>query len=346
MLKETEAGLYSGAMTRDELVRLEKRPKTKMEILLDYIVCLLPVGAGCAALWEYLCFPNLPGNESGLYYRCFLTALIALSALAFVTTLLSGKAFEWLRYHAPFYPFVFVLLGAYDWLTLKTGKLPLPYFPWVDQVIQAAWEDREYLLDCTRNSLYLLFTGYFTGVAAGLVTGISCGCSKKVNYWIEPFTRLLGAIPSTTWLPVVLVLASSLFKGSVFIIALGVWYSVTISSITGIVNIDYAYFEAAKTLGVRGWGLVTHIAVPSALPSILAGMTQGMSTACTALLVAEMIGVESGLSWYISWQKNWARYGNMYAALVMICIVFVLVNVVLSAIRRYALRWQEEGGLR
>lgn len=330
-------------LTKDELDQLESRPKTRLEKFLDVVICLLPIAAGCVALWEYNCVANLPGNETGTYYNYFLLFLMALAGLGFLAAMCGRKAFRWMRYKAPFYAFVFLVLAAYDWLTLKSGSLPLPYFPWLDQVITAAVEDHAYLLDCTKNSLILLFTGYFSGVGAGLVTGIACGCNKKINYWIEPFTRLLGAIPSTTWLPVVMVLASSLFKGSVFIIAMGVWYGVTISTVTGIVNIDRSYFEAARTLGVKGFGLVTRVAVPSALPSILGGMTHSMSTACTALIVAEMIGVESGLGWYIAWQKNWARYGNMYAALVVICVMFVLVNVVLSAARRWLLRWQEGG---
>ena len=45
---------------------------------------------------------------------------------------------------------------------------------------------------------------------------------RGVDYWVAPFMKLLGAIPSPTWIPVVMVVASSLFAGSVFIIALGV----------------------------------------------------------------------------------------------------------------------------
>ena len=120
--------------------------------------------------------------------------------------------------------------------------------------------------------------------------------------------KLLGPIPTTTWLPLVMVLATSLFYGSVFIIALGVWYAVTISTITGILNVDKSNYEAAKTLGATSNQLITKIAIPSAMPNIFGGLTIGMSSACTALLIAEMLGVESGLGWYITWKKSWAEY--------------------------------------
>ena len=138
-----------------------------------------------------------------------------------------------------------------------------------------------------------------------------------------------------------MVIASSLFAGSVFIIALGVWYSLTIATITGIRNIDRSFYDAAKTLGAKSYQLVLHVALPFAVPNILQGLTQGMSSACLALITAEMVGVESGLGWYVSWQKSWAQYGKMYAAIVVLCIVFVAVNWGLSKIRHKLLRWQE-----
>lgn len=153
--------------------------------------------------------------------------------------------------------------------------------------------------------------------------------------------KLLGPIPSTTWLPIILTLASSLFKGSVFVIALGVWYPVTSATITGINNIEKSYFDVARTLGAKGSQLVFKIAIPSAIPNIFQGLIQGMSTACTALLVAEMLGVESGLGWYITWQKGWAEFAKMYGAIVLICITFTIVNIVLGKVKKRALRWQE-----
>lgn len=230
---------------------------------------------------------------------------------------------------------------AYDYLTLKTGKLPLPYFPWPDKILNAIIEDRHLLLDCIKNSLILLFTGYFFGAFIGLITGISAGWSKKVHYWVMPIIRILGPIPATTWLPIVLILATSLFRGSVFLIALGVWYPVTFATFTGVVNIRKSFFEVAKTLGAKEKRLVFRVALPAAMPNIFQGLTQGMSVACTTLMVAEMMGVESGLGWYITWQRGWAEFGKMYAAVLVICLTFTLVNVVLNQAKKRVLRWQE-----
>lgn len=327
--------------TLEELRELESRPKNHFQRMLDRLICFLPVMAGILALLEYMYVPNYRDNTATYTYVYFLTCLIVASSAVFLLSLIMKKAFYWLRYRAPFFTLVFLMFLGYDWLTLKTGILLLPYFPWVDRILNAMIDDWAYLLECIKNSLILLFSGYFSGAILGLLTGIACGYSRQVNYWLEPFMKLLGAIPSTTWIPIVMVLASSLFKGSVFIIALGVWFAVTIATITGIHNIDNAYYEAARTLGAGGYQLIFRIAVPSAIPNIFQGLTQAMSSACTALLVAEMIGVESGLGWYITWQKSWAQYGKMYAAIVLICMIFVAVNFMMNQIKKRVLKWQE-----
>ena len=328
-------------LTRERLAELESAPRTGLRLFCDYLVCFMPVVFGALALAEYLLVPNLKGNTTTSTYTYFIIALTLTAAAAFVLALVRQKFFYVLRHKAPFYAFVFALLASYDYMTLKTGTLVLPYFPWADQILNAMWQDRAYLLDCTLNSLKLLFTGYFSGAFLGLLTGTACGCSKTIDYWVSPFTKLIGAIPSPTWIPIVMVIASSLFAGSVFIIALGVWYALTIATITGIRNIDHSFYDAAKTLGAKPHQLVLHVALPFAVPNILQGLTQGMSSACLVLITAEMVGVESGLGWYVSWQKSWAQYGKMYAAIVVLCVVFVAVNWGLNKIRRRLLRWQE-----
>lgn len=328
-------------ITRYELLELEAKPKTKIQSIFDYIICFLPVFMGFVALAEYYYVPCPKPNKNPEIYTLFMGVHVAAFTIALIISFFYKPLFNKIRYKAPLYTLVFFIYTAYDYLTLKTGILILPYFPWVNQVLNATISDRVYLLDCVKNSLILLFTGYGIGAALGIVTGILCGYSKKINYWVSPFMRLLGHVPSTTWLPLVMVLVSSLFKGAVFIIALGVWFSTTLATITGIHNINKDFFAATKTLGAKGYQLVSRIAIPAALPNIFQGLTQGMSSACTALLIAEMLGVESGLGWYITWQKSWAEFAKMYATIVIICLTFIAVYQLLNKIKHSVLKWQE-----
>ncbi len=334
-------------LTAWELHQLECSPKSRLRRALDRGVSALPLVLAVTLALLYKLVPNYPKYASNkiaypisdIYPIC-LSIVAAALLVYFVISLFSERIYEKLLYKAPLYCVIFLALGLYDYATLKTGLLPLPYFPWIDRILLAIMGDRAMLLDCIKNSLVLLFSGYFTGAAVGLLTGVGAGWSRRIRYWVMPLIKVLGPIPSTTWISIILIVASSLFGGSVFMIALGVWYPVTMSAFNGVSNVERSNFEVARTFGVKNLGLVFKVAIPAAMPSILNGLTQGMSIACTALMVAEMLGVESGLGWYINWQRGWAEFAKMYAAVIIICLTFTAVNIVLTLIKKRVLRWQ------
>ena len=336
--QDIKENAHQGYDKLDEQVSVSKKNNKARNIFR----LLLPLIMGLAAVFEYIYVPNnRPMAKQTNFYNGFLWILIGIYVLSLLISIKNKNLREKLIYKAPFYSLIMVILIILDVLTLKTEKLRLPYFPYVDMIFNAIVKDSDYIMESTLSSLKLLFTGYLIGSILGLITGILCGYSKKVSYWVEPFMKILGPIPTTTWLPVVMVLATTLFKGAIFIIALGVWFSVTLATMTGIRSVDKSYYEAARTLGASEHQLVRKIAIPSALPNIFQGLTAGMSSACTSLLIAEMMGVESGLCWYINWKKSWAEYASMYGAIIIICLTFLFVNWVLRKLRDRALIWQE-----
>lgn len=332
-------------LTRQQLAELEEKEKTPLQKLQDNIIVLLPILCGILSILEYQLLPNSFSNKNP---NTYLVLLILLTGYYGIRTLLSfikkkngdKQLFLRLRYKAPLYSTLFLLLALYDYLTLKTGILTQPFVPCINAIINIAWEDRKQLIISALYTLRLLFIGYFIGVVLGLITGITCGYSEKIRYWIDPLIKFLGPIPTSTWIPIIMVVSASLFGGAIFIIALGVWFAVTVASMTGISNVDKEYFEAAKTLGSSERKLVFEVAIPHAMPSILQGMTQGMSTACTAIMIAEMMGVKAGLGWYITWAKSWASYDKMFASLFVICMIFTVVTKTLNLIKKRVLRWQ------
>lgn len=333
------------SLTRQELKDLETREKSSLEKWLDLLILCLPNVCGLFAVCEYLLIPDNSTNKNPYAYLGLLIVLLAVYDLCFLTAGVRKKLgdkvpMERFRYRAPLWSALFLLFAGYDYLTLKTGVLTQPFVPCMNFILNAAWTDRMIILDCTVHTLELLFLGYFSGSALGLVTGIICGYSKRARYWIDPVIKFLGPIPTSTWIPIMMVIATSLFGGAVFIIALGSWFAVTVAAMTGIANVDQDYFEAARTLGAKEHQLIFRVAIPHAMPSILQGCTQAMSSSCTAIMIAEMLGVKSGLGWYMNWSKSWASYDKMFAALFVICFIFTVVTKVLDRIKRHVLRWQ------
>lgn len=340
-----QRAVASEDMTRDQLWELERSGRSRNEVIRDFIISALPFAGLAVALLEYCLIPNKYNNASPHRYIIFLLIPGTVYLINWITGMIlykSGnrKKFAKVRHTAPFLAALYVGLAIFDWATLKTGKLLYPFIPWINDIINAVFIDYKQLFICTLYSLRLLLLGYFEGSFLGLITGVACGYSEKVNYWVDPIVKVLGPIPTATWIPLIMLLASSLDNGAIFIIGLGAWFAVTVATTTGIHNVDPAYFDAARTLGASGRQLIFHIAIPGAMPNILQGMTQAMSSACVSLVIAEMMGVKAGLGWYITWQKSWAAYNKMFAAIIIICIVFNIVTRIVGMIKNHLLRWQ------
>lgn len=338
-LRENKPVLFN--LSDSELKRMEESRDKKENTLLDKFIMFLPFLMTLLHLLEYLYIPNHVGNQNTMIYVYFLVFFLVLYLIRPIIGLFNEKQFTKWRYHAPFYTLIFFILMAYDLATLKFNILPLPYFPWIDMIFNAIISEMAYLIESTISSLELLFKGYFIGGIIGILTGLLCGYFEKINYWISPFTTVIGSIPTMTWLPIVMVLSASLKQGAVFVIALGVFFALTNATFSGVRHIEPAYFEMAKTLGAKPYQLISRIAIPAIMPSVFSGLIQGMSTACTSLIAAEMVGVESGLGWYITWQKSWAEYDKMYGGIIVICIMFLGVNFLLRALENYLLKWKD-----
>lgn len=227
------------SLSRQELKELEAKEKTVFQSVLDWIIMVLPIICGVIAILEYKMIPDKITNNNPNTYVGALWVFIGIYFLYFLVALIKKmrgnlQTIEKLRFKAPLMAVIFLLLAGYDYLTVKTGILTQPFIPCMNAILNIAWADKAYLIECTLHTLRLLFLGYFIGVAAGLVTGIVCGYSEKVRYWINPIIKFLGPIPTPTWIPIIMVVFTSLFKGAVFIIALGSWFAVTVAEMMGV----------------------------------------------------------------------------------------------------------------
>ncbi len=234
-----------------------------------------------------------------------------------------------------------MLLVLWDIVTYKAALLPMPFFPWIDKILNVFIADWSILGISVLYSLRLLLLGYIIGGAIGTLMGIWIGWSAKANFWVFPAIRIIGPIPAVAWIPIVLMLAPTTLAGSVFLIALAVWFPTTLMTMSGVSGVRNAYFEVARTLGASERSLIFKVAFPAALPSIFLGLFQGIGVACVTLISAEMIGVKAGIGWYISNSTGWAEYNKVFAGIILILITFTVVITLIFKVRDKFLSWQK-----
>lgn len=286
----------------------------------------------------------LPSRQTTMptpHYPALLKLLFGASLLIAGVFAAVRRARPWIRHNGPLLAGAIALLCAWDLVTLKFAWMPLPYFPGPDMVLAGMVEDRDILFDAAFHSLTLLLTGYGTGVVAGLISGVMIGWSRRIRYWGMPMLKVVGPVPATAYIPLVLSLFSSEFVSGSALIAAAVWFPVTMLTVSGIANVPVSYLDVARTLGAGRMFLIFRVAIPAALPSIFVGLFMGLGAAFLTLVAAETVGVKSGLGWYLKWQQGYLEYAKVYAALVIMAAFFSGVMTLLFKLRDRVLGWQK-----
>jgi NitT/TauT family transport system permease protein len=274
-------------------------------------------------------------------YQTFLFAFLAAAVLLAGAQRLWTPLRSWLRNTSPILAAAVVLLCGWELVTTWLRWLPLPYFPSPAGVLQSMISDRELLLDSTWHSLLLLIEGYCLGVFVGLITGVCIGWFPMARYWGMPVLKIVGPIPATAWIPLAMVVSPSAAYSAVGLIALAVWFPVTMLTVSGIANVRASYLDVARTLGAGRAYLIFRVAIPAAMPSIFIGLFMGLGASFLTLIVAETVGVKSGLGWYLTWAQGWAEYGKVYGALVIMAAFFSTIMTLLFKARDRVLVWQK-----
>jgi len=300
----------------------------------------IPVAASVALAVHLGVSKNQPLPETHSY-SVFLGIILGSAGVAAVAQSFWSHLRRWMRHMCPIIAAAVWLLCFWEVITSGLRLLPLPYFPGPAAVVQSLIDDRRMLFDSTCNSLILLLSGYLLGLAVALVTGVSIGWFNQARYWGMPLLKVVGPIPATAWIPLAMVLSPAPRFSAVGIIALAVWFPVTMLTASGISNTRASYLDVARTLGGGRTYLIFRVAIPGAMPSIFIGLFMGLGAAFLTLVVAETVGVKSGLGWYVAWAQGWAEYGKVYAALVIMAAFFSTIMTLLFKVRDRVLLWQK-----
>ena len=280
-----------------------------------------------------------PAKEHYFLYMilCFSTALL----VANIGGHFKQGLESWLQEKARLITMVILLLNLLNLATKKYAVLPVIFFPSPDKILSVIFDDWVFLATCLAASGKLLFTGCVWGALIGFITGIAIGFSRSAAYWVNPLVRVLGPIPATAWIPIVLVSFPTTFSASSFLIALSVWFPTAVMTSSGILNVQNAYFEVSSTLGAGRMYQVFHVGIPAAMPHMFIGLFNGICSAFITLMTAEMLGVKNGIGWYINWQKDMMAYANVYAGLLIIAVTFSILISLLFRFRDQVLVWQK-----
>lgn len=283
-------------------------------------------------------------NELALetrYYSILLCSIFGASVVVALVQPFWPRLRDWLLEMAPILAATIFLFTAWETITSGLRWLPMPYFPSPAGVLLNLIDDWAVVADSTWHSLQLLLGGYAIGVLLGVITGVCIGWFAPARYWGMPLLKVVGPIPATAWIPLAMVVAPNATASALGLIALAVWFPVTMLTSSGISNTRASYLDVARTLGAGRAYLIFRVAIPAAMPNIFIGLFMGLGASFLTLVVAETVGVKSGLGWYLQWAQGWAEYGKVYAALIVMAAFFSTIMTLLFKLRDRVLVWQK-----
>ncbi|HEY2711026.1 MAG TPA: ABC transporter permease [Chthoniobacterales bacterium] len=322
-------------VSRKATPAITKRVKFRLQTVLA-----IPVGA-CGALAIHYLVPKSEPVPTSNYYPTLLFVMLGFGLLLAALYPFWEGLRKWMRHMCPILGVATLAAGVWELCTCCLALMPLPYFPGPEAVVSSIINDGGLIFDSTWHSLFLLLSGYTIGTCIALITGVTIGWFPHARYWGMPLLKVVGPIPATAWIPLAMVVAPSAMFSAVGLVALAVWFPVTMLTASGISNTRTSYLDVARTLGANRLYLIFRVAIPAAMPNIFIGLFMGLGTSFLTLVVAETVGVKSGLGWYVSWAQGWAEYGKVYGALIIMAAFFSTIMTLLFKLRDRVLVWQK-----
>lgn len=292
-----------------------------------------------------LCFDELvpavyPDGYVETYYPIFLRIVLVVYLVAAVLSVWFEPVRRRVVHLWGLLIVFFAAVTLYTYNTVKTGNLTLPIMPSPDAILGAFFATvAKPMWQHFCGSLSLLLQGVGCGFLAGMIYGTLMGYSKFWNYWLQPFIKVVGPVPSTAWMAIAMVLAPSSHLASVFLVALSTWFPLSVNLSGGIRGINKTYVEKAEIMGASKLRIITTIIYPSALPNMFTGLFMGLCFSMTALVNAEMLGVQSGLGWVINYAKGWNEFDLIFCTIIIFIIMAFVLLTVLFKVQKHVMKW-------
>src|SRR5207247_4830143 len=127
---------------------------------------------------------------------------------------------------------------------------------------------------------------------------------KSVRIFSDPLIASLFPSPKIALMPLLLLAFGFGDASKVALVAIAVFFPVTVNTYTGAANIEKIYWDVAKNYGASQTVMFTRIVFFGALPTIFAGLRIALAVSFIVLVASEFVATKSGIGYLIwnSWE--------------------------------------------
>jgi len=192
------------------------------------------------------------------------------------------------------------------------------------------------------SSIYRVMAGLIIAFGLSILVGVLISNSIIIKRILMPVVRLFAPIAPIAWVPIALVIFGIGNFTAIFIVIMGVFFTLTIATIQAIDEVPDEIISSAKTLGASKYQIISRVVVPYIMPSIFLSLRLNFIAAWMAVLAAEMTGLRDGLGAIIMVGRNLFNYDLILMGMFLIGVVGFLTDVSLRNIQEKYFWWSKK----
>ncbi len=192
-------------------------------------------------------------------------------------------------------------------------------------------------------SLYRVVLGFTAACALGIPLGLFMGWFPRMRHIFNPLVEIIRPVPPLAWIPIAIVWFGIGIHSAAFIIFLGAFFPILLSTMSGVLSIPPLLIDAARTLNAGERDIFFKVLLPGSIPSIFVGMRIGMGVGWMTLVAAEFSGVREGygLGFMIMTARDIQRPDEILAGMLVIGIIGFLIDASLRTTESRIKRWEQ-----
>jgi ABC-type nitrate/sulfonate/bicarbonate transport system permease component len=222
-----------------------------------------------------------------------------------------------------------------DALNLEPFLVPSPA-----EVGDALWTSRSVLWENTWVTLREIVIGIAFGVSSGLALAIAMRFSRLLRDAVYPLAVISQAIPIVVIAPILVIWFNYGIWPKVIIVALAVFFPITVTTLEGLRSVDPDAVKMMRTLDASRWATFWRLEAPTALPFTFTGARVAVAVAPIVALFAELAGANSGLMLLITQANNSFRQDLVFAAATVLAVIGVLLVGLTALAQRLVVTWR------
>ena len=182
--------------------------------------------------------------------------------------------------------------------------------------------------------------GFLLGTGLGIVAGVALGMNRFVAEVLDPFIKVVNAIPRIVLGSIFVVAFGVGLEPKVLLSAVLVFFVVFFNAFQGVREVDRVFVNNARVLGASRLQIVRHVVLPSALTWITASLHVAFGFAVIGAIVGEFLGAQQGLGLVISDAQNHFNPNGVFAAMLIIAVIALTAESGISFLEKKLLAWR------